>query len=100
MTKILPSVWRLLTVFILVSGHLNSLPYLLKSSQIWTNTIHCPLLYLKNARWVANSVDPDETPHFAAYHQGLHFLPWPVCPNTYDNYGNCFKGSKQGCGII
>ena len=35
-----------------------------------------------------NSVDPDETPHSAASHLGLHCLLRPVCPNTYGKYGN------------
>ena len=35
----------------------------------------------KIAGWVANSVDPDETPHIAASHQGLHCLLRRVCPN-------------------
>ena len=37
---------------------------------------------------MANSVDPDETPRSAASHLGLHCLLRPVCPNTYDKYGN------------
>ena len=36
---------------------------------------------------MANSVDPDETPHSAASHLGLNCLLRPVCPNTYGNYG-------------
>ena len=32
---------------------------------------------------MANSVDPDETPHSAASHLGLHCLLRPVGPNTY-----------------
>ena len=37
---------------------------------------------LKIAEWVANSVDPDGTPHFVASHAGLHCLLWPVLPDT------------------
>ena len=37
---------------------------------------------------MANSVDPDETPHSAASHLGLLCLLRPVCPNTYGKYGN------------
>ena len=39
------------------------------------------MLCLKIGGWVANSVDPDETPHLplihhsVASHQGLHYLP-------------------------
>ena len=40
----------------------------------------------KNAGCVANSVDPDETPHDAASHLGLHCLLRSVCPNTYGKY--------------
>ena len=36
----------------------------------------------KIARWVANSVDPDQMPRFAASDQGLHYLLRPVFPNT------------------
>ena len=35
---------------------------------------------------MANSVDPDETPHIAASHLGQHCLLRPVCPNTYGEY--------------
>ena len=35
----------------------------------------------------ANSVDPDQTPRPAASDQGLHCLPGPICPNTWDKYG-------------
>ena len=37
------------------------------------------MLCLKIAEWVANSVDPEETPHSILYAQ-------PVCPNTYGKY--------------
>ena len=38
-------------------------------SKIWTSTIHYPMLCLKIAGWVANSVDPDETPHSILFAQ-------------------------------
>ena len=57
--------------------------------KIWTSTIHYPMLCLKIAGWVANSVDPDETPRSAASHLGLYCLLRPVCPNTYGKYGRC-----------
>ena len=41
----------------------------------------------KHDRWVANSVDPDETPQNAASHLGLHCLLRPVFPNTYGIHG-------------
>ena len=44
------------------------------------------MLCLKIAGWVANSVDPDETPHCVASHLGLHCLLRLVCPNTYGKY--------------
>ena len=54
---------------------------------------------------MANSVDPDETPHSAASHLGLYCLLRPVCPNTYSKYGMCFcweiwKNNISGCGSI
>ena len=48
------------------------------------------MLCLKIAGWVANSVDPDETPRSAASHLGLYCLLKPVCPNTYGKYGMHF----------
>ena len=55
---------------------------------------------------MANSVDPDETPHSAASHLGLYCLLSPVCPNIYGKYGNpvvvndpiglnCDRGSRS-----
>ena len=65
----------------------TSTPYHI-CSKIWTSTIHYPMLCLKIAGWVANSIDPDETPHSAASHLGLYCLLRPVCPNTYGKYGS------------
>ena len=59
-------------------------------SYIWTSTIHYLMLCLKIAGWVANSVDPDETPRSAASHLGLYCLLRPVCPNTYGKYDTIF----------
>ena len=64
----------------------TSTPYHI-CSKIWTSTIHYPMLCLKIAEWVANSVDPDEMPRSAASHLGLYCLLRPVCPNTYGKYG-------------
>ena len=36
---------------------------------------------------MANSVDPDKTPHSAASDLGLHCLKRPICPNTNGYYG-------------
>ena len=33
----------------------------------------------KNAGWIANSADPDQTPHHAASNLGLHCLSRPIC---------------------
>ena len=52
------------------------------------------MLCLKIAVWVANIVDPDETPRSAASHLGLHCLLRPVCLNTYVNMVQ-EKGVKQ-----
>ena len=51
--------------------------------------VHCyyPKLHLEIAGWVANSVDPDEIPHSAAFHLDLYCLLRPVCRNTYGKYG-------------
>ena len=40
-------------------------------SKIWRSTIYYPMLCLKTAGSVTNSVDPDETPRFVASHLGL-----------------------------
>ena len=56
-----------------------------------TSTIYCPMLCLKIAGWVANSVDPDQVTCSAVSHLGQHCLPRPVCPNTYSKYGNIQK---------
>ena len=37
----------------------------------------------ESARLMANSVDPDQTPHFAASDLGLPCLLRFVCPNTH-----------------
>ena len=68
----------------------TSTPYHI-CSKIWTRTIHYPMLCLKIAGWVANSVDPDETPHSAASHLGLYCLLRPVCRNTYGKYGRAIN---------
>ena len=45
---------------------------------------------------MANSVDPDETPCYAASHLGLYCLLRPVCPNTYGKYGSCQQETLHG----
>ena len=55
-------------------------------SKIWTSAIYYSMLCLKIAEWVANSVDPDESPRSAATHLGLHRLLMPVCTNTYGKH--------------
>ena len=68
----------------------TSTPYHI-CTKIWTSTIHYPMLCLKIAGWVANSVDPDETSRSVASHLGLYCLLRPVCPNIYGKYGNTTK---------
>ena len=48
----------------------------------------------KIAGWVANSVDPDQTPRSAASDQGLHSLLRPVFLNTKSKYGNVIKSNN------
>ena len=50
--------------------HLHCLPMSHKkdSRLIWVNSVYLPTGTL------ANSEDPDEMPHNAAFHQGLHCL--------------------------
>ena len=50
-------------------------------SKIWTSKILLPDIVSKIAEWVANSVDPDETPHSAASHLGLQFAQ--ACLSEY-----------------
>ena len=76
----------------------TSTPYHI-CSKIWTSTIHYPMLCLKIAGWVANSVDPDETPRSAASHLGLNCLLRPVCPNTYGKYGIELRTMKSMPGL-
>ena len=80
----------------------TSTPYHILCTKIWTSTIHYPMLCLKIAGWVANSVDPDETPCSAASHLGLYCLLRPVCPNIYGKYGThkiwfCGEIRKKQC---
>ena len=106
------SVFVTLPYLLLVFRHLNSLPYIISylnkynllpivvsknnwmggkqcrpwwetfKSHIWTSTIYYPLLCLKITGWVANSVDPDETPHLRIgrhiqlSHRGRHTQHW------------------------
>ena len=44
------------------------------------------LLCLKIAGCVANSLDPDKTPHSKGSYLGLHCLLRLVCPNTFKEY--------------
>ena len=47
--------------------------------------IYYLLMCLITVGWVANSVDPDQTPRSAASDLGLHYLLRPVCPNIRIN---------------
>ena len=55
------------------------------------------MLCLKIAGWLANSVDPDETPHSVASHLGLLCLLRPVCPNTYGKYSSSYEQNAEYC---
>ena len=45
------------------------------------NSSYCDLLvHFKFVEWVANSVDPHQTPRFVAFGQGLHCLLRPYVP--------------------
>ena len=61
----------------------TSTPYL-TWFKIWASTIYYPLLCLKIAEWLANSVDFDETPRYL----DQHCLLRPVCPNIYGIHGS------------
>ena len=43
----------------------------------------------KTCWWMANSVDPDQMPHFALSDLGEHCLYTPLFPNTWGDYGTC-----------
>ena len=49
----------------------------------------------KIAGWVANSVDPDQTPRSAASDLGLHCLLRSVFPNTQSKYGYLIKSTPH-----
>ena len=42
--------------------------------KIWTKSFYYLLMWLKTAKWVANSVDPDQMPHFVASDLDLRYL--------------------------
>ena len=71
-------------------------------SKNWTTSFCHLLICLKTAGWVANSVDPDQTPRNAASDLGLHCLLEPVCSNTQGNYdifitrvASCIQGPRN-----
>ena len=43
-------------------------------SHVYNVRIDCIYIFLKIVSVLANSVDPDEMPHFAAFHLGRHFF--------------------------
>ena len=45
-------------------------------------------MHPKDANRMANCVDPDPLLLQEQYDLGLHSLPRPVCPKTWDHYGN------------
>ena len=75
------------------TAHLTTLAFKLEQgrfkSPLFKFKCKCgKVLCLKFAGFVANNVEPDETPRSAASHQVLHCLLRHVCPNSYDIYGN------------
>ena len=52
-------------------------------SPILNSAILLPLMCIKTAKWVANSVDPDQMPHSVASKLGLQYLLRHVCLNIY-----------------
>ena len=56
--------------------------------KIWTSPFYYMFVCLKQCKWVANSVDSDQTPCSAMSDHGLHCLLRPVCPYTLDYYGS------------
>ena len=72
-----------------ILGQHNSVPYVFqKFEQSPFNNL---LMCLKCNGWVANSVDSDQTPRFAASGQSLRCFLGPVCLKTQGYYGNQFE---------
>ena len=60
-----------------------------KSSTWITKSIFLPVSVPRITGWVANSVDPDQTPRSAASDLGLHCLFRAACLNTQVKKGTC-----------
>ena len=56
-------------------------------------SFYYPLVCLKLAGSMADSVDTDQMLHFAASDLGLHSLLEPVCPNTSGKYSIAMTNS-------
>ena len=52
--------------------------------------IHLVMDPPQDADRMVNNVDPDQTLIRLQSELGLHCLPRPVCPKTYEHYGICF----------
>ena len=53
--------------------------YLLRGQRLYFPKSVVSLFFLKIDFVLANSADPDEMPHYAAFHLGLHCLPrYPI----------------------
>ena len=75
--------------------HLDtSTPYHIYSKIGTLSTIYYPMLRLKIAWCMANSVDPVEMLYSATSHVGLHCFLRPVCLNTYGKYGLSLCGGR------
>ena len=66
------------------------------SSKNWTMWLYHSEMRPKNADWIANSVDPDQTEQSDL---GLDCLPWAICLKTKVYYGNspafCCYGNRE-----
>ena len=60
---------------------------------LFNKSILLPTNLCKIAGWVANSVDPDQTPRSAASDLGLHCLLRPACPKMLRKYDTLIKSN-------
>ena len=68
--------------------------------KIQTKKPNLRLFCQKDVNGIANSVDPDQTAPKEQSDLGLHCLPRPICPKTYDHYGYSFSYMKVGLKVI
>ena len=58
---------------------------LVKLTMLWTTGPSLLLVDVHKDCWMSDIVDPDQMLHSAMSDVGLHYLFWPVCPNTWVN---------------